>query len=180
VCVADTFGVALEYILFDGEPVAKVTNLAVGGSSSDLGSMILEHGLFFKNFTLPHIGLSAFSANDGKSSFGKDLIQYMQDFVRAASNLRCDSGLPMLVLEDDFQGVPRPMEPMKHSAALHTISSWYQLMAISCPNVIRQAVYINLVNSTASHPLMSSRVIGNTHLGLGFHLEMIWLSCLIS
>jgi hypothetical protein len=166
----------LNTFFFDGEPVVKVTNLAVGGSSSDVGSMILEYGLFPKNFTLPHIVLSAFSANDGKSSLGKDLIfQYVQDFVRAASNLRCDSGLPMVVLVDDLHGVSRPMEPMEHSAALHTISAWYQLMAISYPNVIRHAVYANLENSTASHPLMASRVIGNTHLGLGFHLGMTWV-----
>jgi hypothetical protein len=143
----------LNSFFFDGEPVVKVTNLAVGGSSSEVGSMILEYGLFPKNFTLPHIVLSAFSANDGKSSLGKDLIfQYVQDFVRAASNLRCDGGLPMVVLVDDFHGVNTPMEPMEHSATLHTISSWYQLMAISYPNVIRHAVYANLENSTAKSP----------------------------
>jgi hypothetical protein len=166
----------LNSFFFDGEPVVKVTNLAVGGTSSDVGSMILEYGLFPKNFTLPHIVFSAFSTNDGKSSLSKNLIfQYVQDFVRNASNLRCDDSLPMVVLVDDFYGVHTPMEPMEHSATLQTISSWYQLMAISYPNVIRHAVYANLENSTANHPLMSTHVIDNTHLGLGFHLGMTWV-----
>jgi hypothetical protein len=170
----------LEFLLntffFGGEHVVKVTNLAVGGSSSEVGSMILEYGLFPKNFTLPHVVLSAFSANDGTSPLGKDLVfQYMQDYVRAASNLRCEDGLPMVVSVDDFHGVRNPMEPMEHSAALHTISSWYQLMAISYPNVIRDAVYANLENRTAKHPLMSTSVIGNMHMGLGFHFGMTWV-----
>jgi hypothetical protein len=76
----------------------------------------------------------------------------------------------MVVLVDDFHGVKTPMEPMEHSATLHTISSWYQLMAISYPNVIRHAVYANLENSTANYPLMSS-----THLGLDFHLGITWV-----
>jgi hypothetical protein len=166
----------LNSFFFDGEPGVKVTNLAVGGSSSDVGSMILEYGLFPKNFTLPHIVLSAFSANDGRLSVDKDLIcQYVQDFVRSASKLRCDDGLPMVVLIDDFYGVSKPIQNMEHSATLHTISSWHQLMGISYPNVIRHAVYANLENNTAIHPLFSSRVIGNTHLGLGFHLGMTWV-----
>jgi hypothetical protein len=166
----------LNEFLFGGEPVVKVTNLAVGGSSSEVGSMILEYGLFPKNFTLPHIVLSAFSANDGTSPLGKELIfQYMQDYVRAASNLRCEGGLPMVVSVDDFHGIRKPMQSMEHSAALHTISSWYHLMAISYPNVIRHAVYANLENNTSIHPLMSSSVIGNIHLGLGFHLGMTWV-----
>jgi hypothetical protein len=64
--------------------------------------------------------------------------------MRAASNLRCEDGLPMVVSVDDFHGIQNPMEPIEHSAAAHTISSWYQLMAISYPNVIRHGVYANL------------------------------------
>jgi hypothetical protein len=166
----------LNQLLFDGEPVVKVTNLAVPGSSSEVGSMILEYGLFPKNFTLPHIVLSAFSANDATSHMGKDLVfGYMQDFVQATLKLRCDDDLPMVVLVDDFYGVKMPMAPMDHSAALHTISSWYHLMAISYPNVIRHALYANLENATVPHPLMSSTVIGNIHQGLGFHIGMSWV-----
>jgi hypothetical protein len=99
--------------------------------------MILEYGLFPINFTLPHVVLSAFSANDATSPLRNDLVfQYMQDYVRAAFNLRCEDGLPMVVSIDDFHGVRSPMESIKYSADLHTISAWYQLMAISYPNVI--------------------------------------------
>jgi hypothetical protein len=81
----------------------------------------------------------------------------------------------MVVSVDDFHGIQNPMEPIEHSAAAHTISSWYQLMAISYPNVIRHGVYANLENRTAKHPIMSISVIGSRHMGLGFRFGMTWV-----
>jgi hypothetical protein len=53
----------------------------------------------------------------------------------------------------------------EHSAALHDL--FVLSTRPSTSNIIRHFVYANLENSTASHPLMSSRVISNA-LGLGF------------
>jgi hypothetical protein len=100
----------------------------------------------------------------------KDLIfRYIQDCVQAAVNLRCDDDddLPLVALVDDFYGVHTPMAPMGIQLNFIQISSWYHLMAISNPKVVRHALYATLENKTIPHPLMSTHVIYNMHMGLG-------------
>lgn len=152
----------------------EVTNLAVGGANREVGAMVLEYGLFPDNFTLLHIVLSAFSANNATFSGGEDvLFQHMQSFVKAALKLRCDADLPMVIMVDDFIGTMRPDEANEHYANIQKIVACYQLMSISYPNVVRHAIYGNLFELSVVNPLMSSPT-QSVHGGLAFHLGMTW------
>jgi hypothetical protein len=163
----------MNHVFFGGERAVQVSNLAVGGSSSEIGAMQLEYQLFPKGMEIPHIVLLAYSANDSSEKDTDTLFyKHMQDVVQAAHNLRhCDDDLPLVVMVDDFYG-SRPHLMMEHTARVYSISSWYQIMSVNYANVVRHAVYGNYVNSSVPDPLMGSTY--NVHLGMGFHTGMAW------
>jgi hypothetical protein len=163
----------LNHVFFGGERVVQVSNLAVGGSSSEVGAMLLEYHLLPEGMEIPHIVLLAYSANDVQEANKERLFyQHMQDLVQAARNLRhCENDLPLVVMVDDFYGY-KPNAMMEHSARVYSISSWYKIMSVNYANVIRHAVYGNYVNASVPDPLMGSRY--GIHLGMGFHIGMAW------
>jgi hypothetical protein len=132
----------MNHVFFGGERVVQVSNLAVGGTSSEIGAIQLEYQLLPKDMEIPHIVMLAYSANDSTEG-DKDRLfyQHMQDAVQAAHNLRqCDDDLPLVVMVDDFYG-SRPHAMMEHTARVYSISSWYQIMSVNYANVVRNAVY---------------------------------------
>jgi hypothetical protein len=170
---ADRLEYLMNHVFFGGERAVQVSNLAVGGSSSEIGAMVLEYQLLPKGMQIPHIVLLAYSANDSQQT-DKDTLfyQHMQDVVQAAHNLRqCDDNLPLVVMVDDFYGLHPPVM-MEHTARFYSISSWYQIMSVNYANVVRHAVYGNYVNYSVPDPLMGSKY--DLHLGMGFHIGMAW------
>jgi hypothetical protein len=163
----------LNHVFFGGERVFQFFNLAVGGSSSDIGAMLLEYQLLPKGMGMPHIVLLAYSANDSQQDDTNVLFyQHMQDLVQAAHNLRrCDTDLPLVVMVDDFYGI-QPNRIMEHTGRVYSISSWYKTMSVNYANVVRHAVYANYVNASAPDPLMGNKY--GTHFGMGFHIGMAW------
>jgi hypothetical protein len=163
----------MNHVFFGGERAVQVSNVAVGGSSSEIGAMVLKYQLLPKGMERPHIVLLAYSANDSQEEDTDTLFyQHMQDVVQAAHTLRqCDDDLPLVVMVDDFYGY-RPHVMMKHTARVYSISSWYQIMSVNYANVVRHAVYGNYVNSSVPDPLMGSTY--GIHLGMGFHIGMAW------
>eukprot|EP00985_Skeletonema_marinoi_P033458 scaffold41368_cov190-Skeletonema_marinoi.AAC.1 len=84
-------------VLFDGKKVVKVSNLAVGGSNSEIGKALLEYHLFPDSFQQPDIVIWGHAVND---SYEKDkaraYFESIPGFVNAAHKLRiCDDHLPL-------------------------------------------------------------------------------------
>jgi hypothetical protein len=90
------FEVLFNKVFFGGQQVVKVTSLARGGANSKYGAFVVDSHRFPKKMHLPHIVISAYSANDFLLNDEKSYTN-IQDFVQAAFRLRkCDDDLPMV------------------------------------------------------------------------------------
>ena len=125
----------------------KITNLSVGGASSEIGKTVLEYRLFSDavKALMPHVVIWAHAANDAQEA-NKDMVFYehMPGFIRAAHNLRlCDDDLPLVVLLEEFYGSMNYDSMNEIAGMLYKLSAWYGLMGISHANVIRHKLFAN-------------------------------------
>ena len=75
------------HVYFDGEFVVEITNLSVGGASSEVGTVIMDYHLFPKPSELPHVVISAYAPNDAQQpSLENVFYDEMQSFI----NEHCD------------------------------------------------------------------------------------------
>jgi hypothetical protein len=163
------------HMFFGGEKFVQVTNMAAGGASSDVATLVLEYQLLPKGHPLPHIILLDHSPNDAQhANVDNELFyKHMQDIVQAAHKMRlCDADLPLVVLVDDFYGFTQPNVVMEQTSRFYSIASWFNLMSISYGNIVRHEIHSRYVNATLSDPLMGSNF--NLHMGMGFHIGMSW------
>ncbi|KAL7526921.1 hypothetical protein ACHAWF_001971 [Thalassiosira exigua] len=170
----------LEYlfneVLFQGKEVVKVSNLAGGGSSTEVGKVVLEYQLFTDEMkrNLPHAVIWAHAPNDAQEA-DKRAVEYthLPGFVRAAFNLRrCDHDLPLVVMLDDFYGLGEYTSVDAISTMLFKVSSWYNLMGVSHSNVVRHKLYALFGNTTAITAILGSD--WNLHPGMGSHIGVAW------
>lgn len=96
-------------VLFQGKEVIKVSNLATGGASTEVGKVVMEYRLFTEEMkkSLPHVVIWAHAPNDSQEA-DKETVEYVHipAFVHAARNLHlCDNELPLVVMLDDFYAV---------------------------------------------------------------------------
>lgn len=163
-------------VLFEGEPRVRVTNIATGGTSSDIANIALKYQLLPEGLPMPHIVLLAHSANDVQHKNDDDevLFQHMQDIVQSAHKLRyCDADLPLVVLVDDFYGgLGGVYKPVEQSSRVHAIAKWYQLMSISIGNVVGHELYSRNVEQGRVDPLAGSTL--TLHMGTGYHIGLAW------
>ena len=174
------WGHLIDDVLFDASGAVEVRNMAVGGSQTDLGTLVLEYQLFPEDYPgTPDIVVSGFSVNDGlKPVAEEEKLRYEYEFIKAAKELSCEEGLPMVVMVDDLYGDWKPDsrdEPwklMKHSGVLAKTMAWYETMGVSYPNVVRHSIYRNIEFPQEYIPLFGGNFVG--HLPMGFHLGMAW------
>ena len=158
-------------VLFHGRDVVKVTNLAVGGSSSEIGRVLLEYQLFPNNFEMPHVVIWAHAANDvQEKDKNKVYFESMPGYVNAAHNLRmCDDDLPLVVMNEEFFHLYQTNEL---SGMIYKISSWFGLMGVSHRNVIGRIGFAN-----SDKPEIIKEIYGgdiNLHPGMGVHIGVAW------
>ncbi len=158
----------LNRVLFDGEEVVKVSNLAVGGSNSEIGKTLLEYQLFPDSFEPPDIVIWSHAANDAhEKDKARAYYESIPGFVMAAHNLRvCDDHLPLVVMNEEFFAVHNDV-----SGAIYKASNWFGLMGISQRNVISQKIFANFNNND-----YVNRIIGQkgAHPGMGGHIGASW------
>lgn len=155
-------------VLFNGEEVVKVSNLAVGGSNSEVGKTLLEYQLFPDSFQQPDIVIWSHAANDAQEEDkAKAYFESIPGFVNAAHNLRiCDDYLPLVVINEEFFGQQNDV-----SGAIYKASNWFGLMGISQRNVISHKIFANFDNDD-----YVKRIIGDKglHPGMGAHIGASW------
>jgi hypothetical protein len=163
----------LNKVVFRGQDVVRVTNMATGGATSDaVGAVALEYGLFPPNHPGPDIVINAFGNNDMQlQGDDADSIRIMQDFIEAAKKMRCD-GLPYIILYDDFLGLgyTKPYDlhyNMRYYRSVSQVSAWYNLMAVSYANAFRHLVYSGIPDPDL--PML-------VHWGLDVHPGMVYHS----
>jgi hypothetical protein len=162
----------------DYYPIFEVTNVAAQATDSQVGAMVLEHWLLpFLENEPPHIVISSYSANDAYEHeldvFGVN----HQDWIRAARSLRpCDDHLPLVVLADDVYCHGCELSTaLRQTGSIYKTASWYDVMAVAYPNVVRQVSDRSANFSEADgHPLFGSSRDSSNHPGMGFHMGQAW------
>jgi hypothetical protein len=155
-------------------PIFEVTNVAQQATNSQVGAMTLEHWLLpFLEYEPPHVVISSYSANDAHDDESMAFEVNQQDWLRAARNLRpCDDYLPLVVLADDvFSHGAFLQRALAQTGSIYKTASWYDAMAITYSNVVRQASdYAANFSRSDGHPLFGSGLKSGNHPGMGFHI----------
>jgi len=162
------------HVFFDGESVVEITNLATGGSSSEVGTVIMDYHLFPKPSELPHVIISAYAPNDAQQPSLENVFYVeMQNYIKSAQKTRrCDSQLPLIIMADEFYGFNDVIKQNLHSGNIYILSSWYNLMTINHANVAKHEILSNYNNTSVVSQLMGSGF--DLHMGMGFHIGMAW------
>lgn len=163
-------------VLFQGEKVVKVSNLATGGASTEVGKVVMEYRLFTEEMkkSLPHVVIWAHAPNDSQEA-DKAAVEniHMPEFVHAVRNLRlCDNELPLAVMLDDFYGADKYSSINDISTTMYKVSSWYDLMGISHSNVVKHKLYAHFGNSSVIKDMLGGD--WNLHPGMGSHIGVAW------
>jgi len=169
----------INQVIFNGEQVVNVTNSATGSTSSDIGAMALEYQLY-QEPELPDVVVSAFATNDIQHPVPPlEKLKNMERFIAAAESLHsCENHKPLVVMVDDFCGLPDKEhsvhDVMAHSALIHQATAWHQSMGVSYANIVRTNVYShpNASVEGGQIPLVSSGYV--CHMGMAFHIGMAW------
>jgi hypothetical protein len=155
-------------VLFQGKEVVKVSNLAVGGSNSEVGKAVLEYHLFPDAFDQPDIVIWSHAANDSQEKDKeRAFFESIPGFVNAAHNLRiCDDHLPLVVMNEEFFGQNNDI-----SGAIYKASNWFGLMGISQRNVISHKTFAKFDNDDYVNSIID---VKGVHPGMGGHIGASW------
>ena len=157
-------------VLFHGQDVVKVSNLAAGGSDSKVGKIPIEYHLFPEGFQIPDIVIWSHAANDAQQMKGEDKwseLDVLTDYINAAHNLRvCDENLPMVVMNEEFFGQDNDI-----SGDIYKASNWFGVMGISQRNVISHKIFANLDNDDYVKGIVGALTV---HVGMGGHIGVAW------
>lgn len=156
------------HVLFQGREVGKVSNIAVGGSNSEIGKTLLEYHLFPDAFELPDIVIWSHAANDAQEKDKeRAFFESIPGYVNAAHNLRvCDSNLPLVVMNEEFFSQHNDISGMVYKA-----SNWFGLMGISHRNVISHKTFANFHNDEYIKSIIGSKGV---HPGMAAHIGVAW------
>ena len=132
---ANTLGRFLNNGLFHGKDVVHVQNLAVRGTTSDIGAMLVEYGFFQTPGIIPDIVITAHSPNDHLLDFNKQL-EVGNQLVKAIKTMRCD-GLPIQIsFVDPVDGGPENKVKFLGQAQTQAVlTHWYDFMGLSFEKV---------------------------------------------
>mmetsp|Transcript_12817 Transcript_12817/g.19212 ORF Transcript_12817/g.19212 Transcript_12817/m.19212 type:complete len:931 (+) Transcript_12817:127-2919(+) len=187
----------LNEVMFEGEPIVKIDNIAAGGQTSEWGAFVLKYRLFSQADVLPDVVISAYSANEAldedpdpgqSTSTSRVFHDFIPSLIEAANDLHpCDDYAPLIIMADDFYG-DFPNQALHQTGDVLMQSIWYNLMAVNYASVVRYKVLPEVYDYEQAqaqaqarhhdhhhhhhHPLIASKF--TTHLGMAFHIGMAW------
>jgi len=122
----------------------------------------------------PDVIINSYSTNDGSTMLTFDLMRRaMENFIRAAAleSKACDT-LPLVISMDDYLGNAggaknRLSEELEYAMSAEQLARWYDTVAISYADVVRDIVYKDTSDATFfTH--------GNVHFGHLAHQTVAW------
>ncbi|KAL7510385.1 hypothetical protein ACHAXN_007315 [Cyclotella atomus] len=162
--------------LFFNDPTVPgivVYNMAVGATTVDVATMILEYGLLPDDLLSPDVVLLAHSTNDANALNSEQLFYtHLNNAVRAAKRLKvCDEDLPLVGIIDDNVGMDNISQAMETTARYYASSSWHDLLYINYANIARHTL-LRRYEQNRTEPLLGGKF--QVHGGMGFHISMAW------
>jgi hypothetical protein len=167
----------LNHVLFDGEKIVKVENIATGGQTNEMGTHVLEYRLFPNPNQMPDVVISAFSANEVQEpDLQTVLYNNMQGFVKAAQGLHpCDDQAPLVMVVDDFFG-GFVFRATQQTGNVFMLSSWNNLMAVDYASTIKFKVLAEVEKDFNGTSPIVPLLNGNyqIHMNSGMHMGLAW------
>ena len=167
----------LNHVLFDGEKIVRVDNIATGGQTNEMGTHVLEYRLFPNPDQMPDVVISAFSANEVQEPDLQTVLHNnMQGFVKAAQGLRpCNDQAPLVMMVDDFYG-GMVFRAMEQTANVFKLSSWNNFMAVDYASTIKFKVLAEVEKDFNGTSPIVPLLNGNyqLHMGSGMHMGLAW------
>ena len=162
--------------MFDMELV-KVTNLGVGGTASGIGTQMMKYWIYpdgLKQYG-PDIIINSYSTNDSLPRFNTSETDIdkardaVQSFVRTALESKPCGAPPLVVHVDDYLGPQQDLVlgEMKYNMAMVQLAKWYDTVAISYADVVRDIVYSNTSDRTFFKDT-------DVHYGIFAHQSIAW------
>jgi hypothetical protein len=158
--------------LNQGAPLFELDNMALGGTTSDMGALAIQYRLWEKE---PDIIIASFAANDYRLEV-QAAFRNMQQLVRASNTQRnCTSQLPLLVYLDDFFGWPSTsvQEQLDMHSSLKKLCEWNQFLVLSYVDVFSDYVMANVEHDSVFKGPWHPRP--DPHGGRSFHITATWL-----
>ena len=156
-----------------GENRVQIHNMAMGGTSSDVGAMMAQFELWGDK---PDVILADFAVNDfHKESLVAGNRAGIEQFTLAvASQRNCTTGLPMLVYLNEFFAWPESTVPrfLDMHSGLHQLAAYHDFTLIDYVNSFRDFVYADLSDTTFRGAWLPQ---ANLHGGRSFHITMAWV-----
>eukprot|EP00537_Pseudo-nitzschia_pungens_P012389 CAMPEP_0172394896 /NCGR_PEP_ID=MMETSP1061-20121228/17092_1 /TAXON_ID=37318 /ORGANISM="Pseudo-nitzschia pungens, Strain cf. pungens" /LENGTH=642 /DNA_ID=CAMNT_0013126353 /DNA_START=79 /DNA_END=2004 /DNA_ORIENTATION=- len=158
-------------VIFEGQKIFKVENIAAGGLTSETGSIVFEYELFKDPENVPDVIISAFSANESFEPITEIVFyEFMQKFVKAAQNLQpCNDHAPLVIMVDDFFDAHKPSLSLEQTGRVYMHSQWSNLMAVDYAIMLKYKIHVE--NLTYA-PLLFSKF--DVHNGVGMHMALGW------
>ena len=138
---------------FAGMDVIKVYNLAVGGTSTNLGVKLIKYWMYNNELakTGPDVIIHSYSTNDSLPPFyikpEEDPVVVMmeqarerlQSFIRTAMQSKGCDEQPLVVVVDDYVGPQQHLllGELSFNTVMAQVSKWYDTVAISYGDVVR-------------------------------------------
>lgn len=166
--------------LFDME-IVKIINMAVAGTTSDVGSAIVKYEIWPDSLTGttnhgPHLIIAAYSTNDSLLPDTNVTFQNIKALIESVQGIQdCDTELPALILYEDWVswGGSHKFWMDRHSDVWQ-LARYYGIMAVSYEGAFGDAVLANLAN-----PYFSGKKLdtgrNDVHPGTSFHITSAWL-----
>lgn len=140
----------------EGYSIVKVYNMAIGGTSTgSTATVLIDYWMYPKELKEngPDVIINSYSTNDSLPGYDAvdavvDVIERVQKsaqtFLRAALTSKPCRTVPPLVLHvDDYLGPLQPsiLGEMSYNTVITQLSKWYDTMAVSYADVVRDIVY---------------------------------------
>ena len=180
---ANNLGQFINNGLFHGRDVVHVQNLALPGSTSDIGALLVDSGLFQTPGKVPDIVITAYSPNDYKLDFDRQW-EVGNQLVRAIKTTRCD-GLPIQIsLVDPLDGgQDNTIQFLEQGQIQAMLTHWHDFMGLSFEKVLQDISIRDMPiahrGKRRSHKGTYTRYWGNPwwqiHPGSIYHSAVCWL-----
>jgi len=173
-----------------GVGVIQVSNMAVGGTSSEIGLSTVKYRLYPKEMMPagPDIIMFGYSTNeeftrpyhtrlDGAALEKYETAQFdrAQRLVVAAHNTNpCHS--PLVIFVDDYLGNQHNYirGELAHNHAITKLAQWYDdIMVVSYADVVRHSVYAQTAEKIFSSTFGLAKKV-DPHFGMAGHVTIMW------
>jgi hypothetical protein len=176
-------------------PLVEVTNIGVGGTNTETGSILLHHELIPPQAQNADIIINGYSTNDmhvwtmeqaghSNATLGDQVRSMVEDFYRNATRLGrtpCNQRVePLLIYLDDYLGNEQReiLTTMEGSSAVQSLARYYGFPTFSYADLVRDWVYGDTHETWFSPEgwfLNGDVMEREIHPQLGMHVVASWV-----